>query len=74
MRPPLFTSKEAYRLNTLIGQALSEPELCQRLLAHDESLIVEFSMPQHVWQIIASIRATSLKELCTNLLDLEMNG
>jgi len=71
MSLPLFSPNDAYRLNTLIVQALTEPELSQRLLRHDRELIVEFSLSFRVWGIIARIQAISLEDFCTQLVNLE---
>lgn len=72
MYPPLFTSREAYQLNTLLGRALSEPELRQRLLTHDETLIPEFTLHQSTWRVITNIQALSVEEFCQQLVFLEM--
>jgi hypothetical protein len=64
-----LTPIEERLLNKMVGQSLSEPELCQRILTHDPKLIEEFNLSENVWQVIYTIHATTLQDFCTQLLE-----
>jgi len=71
MRAPVFTPHEIYCLNHLIAHALYDPDVCRRILSHDTRLIVEFRVPQKVWHYLSQIEATSLQDLCKQLILME---
>jgi hypothetical protein len=70
---PLIARKDTYLINRLIGYAFAYPEICKRLLAHDETLMQEFVLSEYTWLLIKEIKATSLREFCQQLVSRHPN-
>ena len=69
---PLFSEQELRKLNQLVGAALTNRSICQRLVnQRDATLQSEFNLATETWQYIASIKVGSLDELCQALLQLQ---
>ena len=69
---PLFSGQELLKLNQLVGAALTNRSICQRLVKQrDATLQSEFNLTAETWQYIASIKVASLDELCQALLQLQ---
>ncbi|MEL6524601.1 MAG: hypothetical protein AAFQ07_02725 [Chloroflexota bacterium] len=71
MTAPLLSPHEDYRLNRLIGQALAHPEIAQRLLTRDASLICEFALSPRLWALMQTVQASSVQDWCTAFVAME---
>jgi len=71
MSAPLLSPREDYQLNRLIGQALAHPEIAQRLLTYDTSLMCEFALSARLWALMQTVQAASLQEWCTQFVAME---
>ena len=69
---PLFSEQELLKLNQLVGAALTNRSICQRLVSQcDATLQSEFNLAPATWQYLSSIKVGSLQELCQALLHLQ---
>jgi|GEM_PF-3033796 len=69
---PVFRKQEMQRLNELVGAALTDRSVYQRLInQRDDSLQQEFQLAPETWQYLSLIRVTSLEELCDSIMQLQ---
>jgi len=68
LHAPVFSPYEKVILNHLVGKAITQPDLRQRLLQHDTQLICEFNLSLRIWGIISEIHAATLQDFCMQLV------
>lgn len=61
---------EMNKLDRLIGAALVQRELAQRLLSHDPSVAREFGLMDSTWTCLTHIAAATLQDLCQEVMAL----
>lgn len=69
---PMFSQQELLKLNQLVGAALTNRSICQRLVSQrDATLQSDFNLATETWHYIASIKVASLEEFCQAIVQLQ---
>lgn len=72
---PLFSAAEMEKLNHLVGSALIDRKLCNRLVVQrDSRLREEFNLKAATWAYIAALHAPTLEDLCEAILQAQTRG
>lgn len=61
---------EMNKLDALIGAAIVQPALAQRLLSHDPSIANEFGLSHNTWLCLSQIEVTTLQAFCQEIIAL----